>query len=207
VKIVFFWAKFSPERVGLPADPLSTIKDTDFVFENMLVKIVANRDSPKISLPGIEVWPFKEGKEYEVRYWIAQELKNAGVAHIRMEEPLDLQVLNKIHWKEARVQSSQRLTMLPEDFYPKLRRYLVELGEEAIRNPEARIPYEKARKLAEDITRTRLKKIVSLASSAAQTVQVLGNLTKEERALYDFLYEKISKWRTEILKDQRSSRT
>jgi len=191
----------------LSVDPLATIRDADFVFQNMSVKIVANRDSPKIDLPGVKVGPFNEGKEYEVRFWIAQELKKAGIAHLRMDEPLDLTILNKIHWKEARVQTSQRVTPLPEDFYPKLHLYLEELNEEAIKRPEHRSDYEKARKLSDDITRTRLKKIVSLASSPAQPRQILGNLTKEERALYDYLYEKISKWRTEILKNQGGDKT
>lgn len=201
------WIEFlSPGELGLSADPLTTIRDADFVFQNMPVKIVANRDSPKIDLPGMNVGPFKEGKEYEVRFWVAQELKKAGIAHIRMDEPLDLMTLNKIHWKEN-VQASQRVTPLPEGFYPKLRRYLEELNEEAIKKAEYRGDYEKARKLSDDVTRTRLKKIVSLASSPAQTRQILGNLTKEELALYDYLYEKISKWRTEILKKQGGDKT
>jgi hypothetical protein len=172
----------------------------------MLVKIVANRDSPKIDLPGVKVGPFTKGREYEVRFWIAQELKKAGIAHIRIDEPLDLMMLNKIHWKES-VQASQKVMSLPKDFYPKLRRYLEELNEKAIKKVEYRSDYEKARKLSEDMARTRLKKIVSLASSPAQTRQFLGNLTKEELALYDYLYEKISKWRTEILKKQGGGKT
>ena len=191
----------------MSADPVTTIRDADFVFENSVVKIVANRDSPKIDLPGVKVGPFKEGKEYEVRYWIAQELKKAGIAHIRMDEPLDLVMLNKIHWKE-RVQASQRVTSLPEDFYPKLRRYLEELNEEAIKKPEKRSDYEKAKNLSDDITQMRLKKIVSLASSARdQTGQILRSLTKEEKYVYDCLHKIISEWKTEILKTQGGDKT
>jgi hypothetical protein len=193
-------------ELGLSTDPLTTIRDADFVFQNMPVKIVANRDSPKIDLPGVKVGPFKEGKEYEVRFWVATELKKAGIAHIRMEEPIDLRIINKIQWQE-RTQTSQKVISLPEDFYPKLRRYLEELNEEAIKKPEKRSDYEKVKKLSEDISQMRLKKIVSLASSSAQTRQFLGDLTKEELALYDYLYEKISKWRTEILKNQGGGKT
>lgn len=189
-------------ELGLSADPVTSIRDADFVFENMPVKIVANRNSPEIDLLGVKVGPFKEGKEYEVRFWIAKELKKSGIAHLRIDEPLDLTILNKIHWKEARVQTSQRVTSLPEDFYPKLRRYLEELNEEAIKKPEYRSDYEKARKLSDDITRTRLKKIVSLASSPAQTSQILRSLTKEEKDVYTCLYKIISEWRKEILKNQ-----
>jgi hypothetical protein len=197
----------SAEREGLSTDPVASIRDADFDFENMSVKVVANRNNPQIELPGIKVGPFTQGKEYEVRFWVAKELEKAGIARIRMDKPLDLMMLNKIHWKEARVQTSQRLASLPEKFYPKLRRYLEELNQEAIKKPEKRSDCEKAKKLSEDITRTRLKKIVSLASSSAKTRVLTENLTKEERALYNYLYETISKWRNEILKKQGEDRT
>jgi len=191
----------------LPVDPVVSIKDADFVYENMPVKIVANRNSPKIDLPGTKVGPFKEGQEYEVKLWIAQELKKAGIARIRMDEPLDLMMLNKIHWKE-RVQASQKVTSVPEDFYPKLRRYLEELNEEAIKKPEKRSDYEKAVNLSDDITRMRLKKIVSLASSSkTQANQIFRSLTKEEKSVYNCLYTIISEWKTEILKTQRGDKT
>jgi hypothetical protein len=191
---------------GLSVDPLTIIKDADFIFENTPIKIVANRNSPEIDLPGVKVGPFKEGKEYEVRFWVAQELKKSGIAHIREEEPLDSKMLNKIQWKEG-FQTAQRVTALPERFYPKMRRYLDELNLEAIKRPEVRADYEKTKKLVDDITRTRLKKIVSLASSPAQTMQILGNLTEEELSLYNYLYNIIDKWRCRILKTKGGSKT
>jgi len=191
----------------LSADPAKAIRDADFVFENTVIKIVANRDNPEIDLPGIKVGPFKKGKEYEVRYWIATELKKAGIAHIRMDESLDLMMLNKIHWKE-RVQTSQRVTSIPEEFYPKLRRFLKNLNEQAIKNPEKRSDSEKAKNLSMDILRMRLKKIVSLASSGRdQTGQILQSLTKEEKYVYDCLHKIINEWQNEILKPQGKEST
>jgi hypothetical protein len=191
----------------LSADPAKAIKDADFVFENAPVKIVANRNSPAIDLPGTKVGPFQEGKEYEVKFWVATELKKAGVARIRMDDPLNLMMLNKIHWKE-RVQASQRLTSLPEEFYPKLRRFLEELNMEAIRKPEQRGDYDKAKNLSDDITRMRLKKIVALASSGRdQSGEILRTLTKEEKYVYDCLHKIISKWKNEILKPTEGDKT
>jgi len=191
----------------LSVDPVTSIRDADFIFENAVVKIVANRDSPEIDLPGTKLGPFKEGKEYEVKYWIAAELKKAGIVHIRMEEPLDLTMLNKIHWKE-RVQTSQKVTPLPKDFYPKLRRFLEELNEEAIKKPEKRSDSEKAKNLSDDITQMRLKKIISLASSTRDhTGQILRSLTNEEKYVYDCLHKIISEWKTEILKTQEGDKT
>ena len=189
-------------------DPISSIKDADFIYQNTPVKILANRNNPKIDLPGFTVGPFKEGQEYEVRLWVANELKKAGIARIRMDDPLDLMVLNKIQWKE-RVQTSQKVTSVPDDFYPKLRRYLEELNEEAIKKPEKRNDYEKAMNLSDDIARMRLKKIVSLASSSSktQTSQILRSLTNEEKSIYSHLHTIISQWRNEILKSQRVVKT
>jgi len=191
----------------LSAKPAKVIRDADFVFENAIVKIVANRNSPEIDLPGIKVGPFKEGKQYEVRYWIATELKKAGIARIRMDDPLDLMMLSKIHWKEC-VQASRMATSLPKEFYPKLRRFLEELHEKAIKKPEKRSDSEKAKNLSADIIRMRLKKIVSLASSGRdQTGQILQSLTKEEKSMYDCLHKIIDEWQTEILKIQGENKT
>ena len=63
----------------------SFINDEDFVFENTPVKIVASRACPEIELVGFKVGPFEEGKEYEVRFWIAREMEKAGVA-VRLED-------------------------------------------------------------------------------------------------------------------------
>lgn len=183
----------------MSAEPLAFIRDADFTFENTPVKIVVNRNCPEIELAGLKVGPFQEGKEYEVRFWIARELEKAGIARLREEELLDLVKLNKVHWKE-RVQSTKQISSLPEDFYPRLRRYLADLKKGAIKKPEKMRDYEKARRLSRDIINLRLKKIVSLASAPAQTNQVLNNLTREERVVYKSLHKTISEWRKEILK-------
>lgn len=182
----------------MSADPLTSIGDADFIFKNTPVRIMVNRNCPEIELAGLKVGPFQEGKEYEVRFWIAQELKRAGIARFREEESLDLRRLNKIRYKEG-VQASQQVSSLPEGFYPKLRRYLDELSE-ALKKPEKMREYRKALDCSQDIIRLRLKKIVSLASSPPQTKQMLRNLTEEEYELYKSLYKFVSEWRTEIQK-------
>jgi len=174
------------------------IGNLDFTFENSLVKVVANRNCPEIRLAGLNVGPFEEGNEYEVQYWIAKELEKSGIARFREEERLDATKLYKIQWTE-RVQTAGQISKLPEKFYPKLRRYLAELKEEASKAPEKMREYEKVRHLTQDIVNSRLKKIVSLASAPAQTEQILKNLANEERFLYQQLYKLIHEWRTQIV--------
>jgi len=174
------------------------IKNLDFRFENSLVKIVADRNYPEIKLAGLSVGPFEEGNEYEVYYWTAQELAESGIVHFREDDCLDATKLYKVQWKE-RVQIAGQISELPEDFYPKLRRYLANIKEEITKQPEKVQEYEKATHLACDIVNSRLKKIVALSAGPTQTDQILKKFTSEERLIYERLGKIINEWRTQIL--------
>jgi len=176
----------------------ANIKNLDFIFEHTPVKIIANRNCPEIKLAGLSVGPFEEGNEYEVQFWIAQELVKSGIARFREDERLDATKLYKIQWTE-RVQTVGQISKLPENFYPKLRRCLKELKAEASKTPEKLREYEKSAHVAQDIVNSRLRKIVSLASAPPQTEQTLKNFTSEERFLYGQLNKLVYEWKTGIL--------
>jgi len=146
------------------------------------------------------VGPLEEGREYDVKYWVARQLEKAGIARIREEEQLDIKKLNNIHWKESGIVHAHQLSTLEEDFYPKLRRYLADLKRGAIGNPEKMREYEKVVRMSQDIVNCRLRKIVSLASSPEQTNQALRDLAQEEQTLYERLHTIISEWKSKILK-------
>jgi hypothetical protein len=176
----------------------ATIKDMDFSFENSLVRITANRSCPEIRLAGLNLGPFEEGSDYEVYYWTALELEKAGIAHLKEEDQLDAVKLNKVQWTE-RIQTSGQVSKIPDHFYPKLRRRLAELRREIAKDPEKIREYERFRQLTQDITNSRLRKIISIASAPAQTENTLRNLTNEEKSLYERLYRLIDSWRKQIL--------
>jgi hypothetical protein len=173
-------------------------RNLDFCFENSLVKVIANGNYPKIELAGLTVGPFEEGNEYELYFWIAQQFVEQGIAHFREEDSLDAAKLYKVVWKE-RVQIAGQISELPEDFYPKLRRYLANIKEEIAKQPEKVQEYEKAKHLARDIVNSRLKKIVALSSGPAQTDQVLKKFTSEEKFIYQQLGTIINEWKAQIL--------
>jgi hypothetical protein len=178
------------------------IKNLDFRFENSLVKITSDRNHPEIKLAGLSIGPFQEGNEYEVYYWAAQELAAAGVAHFREEDCLGATEIYKVQWKE-RVQIAGQISQLPEDFYPKLRRYLAGIKGEIAKQPEKVQEHEKAMHLACDIVNARLKKIITLSAGPAQTDQVLKKFTSEERLIYEQLGTIIAEWRAQILEYER----
>ncbi len=174
-----------------------TLKDMDFRFENSIVKIVANKNQPETKLAGLTVGPFQEGNEYEVYYWIAERLTELGIAHFREEVRLGSSDLYKVQWKE-RVQVAGQIAELPENFYPKLRRYLKQLKKEMLKQPEKMQEYEKAKQLANDIVNSRLKKIVALSSGPSQTEQIEKKMTDEERLIYEQISKIVNEWRIQI---------
>ncbi len=177
----------------MPAD----IATLDFLFENSLVKIVANQNFSEVKLGGLNVGPFEEGNEYEVHYWIAEKLIESGIAHFREETNLTASDLYKVQWKE-RVQVAGQIADLPDEFYPRLRRHLCQLKKEVLKQPERIQEYDKARQLVNDIVNSRLKKIVALSAGPSQTDQVVKKMAPEERLIYEQLGEIIAQWRTRI---------
>ena len=177
------------------------LENLGFRFENSRVKVIANRNYPEMKLAGLVVGPFQEGNEYDVYYWVGNELSQAGIVHFREEDTLDATKLYKVQWKE-RVQVAGQISELPEDFYPKLRRYLAHLKQEINRQPEKIQEYQKAKHLADDIVNSRLKKIVTLSAGPTQGEQILNKLTAEERLIYMQLGKIVSQYRTHIIEHE-----
>jgi DNA replication factor GINS len=174
----------------------------DFFYENSMVKIIANRNCPEIKLAGLTVGPFDEGNEYEVYFWVAKELAQAGLVHFREDSILDATQLFKAQWKEG-VQIPGQISELPDDFYPKLRRFLKDVKDQATQTQQSEKFQEcdRVKQLSRDIVNSRLKKIVALAAAPAQSDQVLKKLTAEERIVYDQLVKIISEWKAKILEN------
>lgn len=178
----------------------SKICTLDFCYENSMVKIVANRNCPEIKLAGLTVGPFDEGNEYEVYFWVAKELAKVGVVHFREDDVLDSTKLFKVQWKEG-VQIPGQISDVPDDFYPKLRRFLSDLKQQASKQSEKYQEYDRAKQLARDIVNSRLKKIVALSSAPTQSDQVLKKLTSEEKVMFEQLVKIISEWKARILEN------
>jgi len=107
-------------------------------------------------------------------------------------------ILYKIQWKETKLQTGRRISSLPEYFYPRLRRYLSQLKEKASMDATRAREYNNALRLSHDVVNCRLKKIVSLSTSSTLTEDLLQNLSKEERVLYERLHNIVSTWRSKI---------
>jgi len=166
-------------------------------YENSHVKLVALSNIPKLLVAGEEIGPFAANTEFEVRVWVADELVNAGLARRLEEEPLELMELQKAHFRET-MQTSYRLSKLPRDFYPRLKRFLKDLKRASRSAPEKVAELQKASQLATDILTCRLNKILTLTSITDKSEAILQNLTPEERALHEVLYDEVERWRSDV---------
>ena len=175
------------------------IKHLDFRFENGTVKVVANRNYPETKLAGLTVGPFEEGNEYEIYFWVAEKLAEAGIVHFREDTQFGPSELYKVQWKE-RVQVAGQISELPDDFYPKLRRYIANLKKEIAKGqPEKIQEHDKATQLSWDIVNSRLKKIIALSTVSGQTDQLLKKMASEERFIYEQIGRMVAEWRKSIL--------
>jgi Spy/CpxP family protein refolding chaperone len=178
---------------------MSEIEAAECRFNNLPVKLVALKSIPKLDVAGEEVGPVEKDGVFEVRNWVADELLQSGVARLEDKDArLSLVEVQKTQIREI-MQSSRRLSKLPEDFYPKLGKLIGELSREATVDRGKALELEKAKQLAVDILTSRMNKILLLSSSQGQSELTLKSLSSEERKLYDRIYGIVSEWREKVL--------
>jgi|YelNatPaOPRAMG01_1025707.scaffolds.fasta_scaffold76831_1 hypothetical protein len=134
------------------------------------------------------------GAEVEVLHWIAAKLSEAGMAKPIDSERMDLVQLSKIHWKET-VPATRHVSAVGKDFYFKAREYLSSLRAASKADGSKLMELEKAVGLFEEILNCRIRKILSIAASGAESDEALRNLTPEERLLLEGLRSEITAWR------------
>ena len=176
-----------------------TLGDLDFDYEDSPIRIIALTSLQEVTIADTTVGPLEEGKEFETRYWIAEELVKAGYARFREDEVLDYVTLNKLHWRETKLQSGLQLSPLPDHFYPKLRRFLSAARERSNAEPTAATQYLQGKRLAQDIINCRLRKIVGLAASPTRAASVVQALSKEECILFEKVRLGVAEWEKSIL--------
>ena len=145
------------------------------------------------------VGPFEQGNDYEILFWVAEELEEKGIVNFHDGLLFGPSELYRAQWKE-RVQVAGQISELPEEFYPRLRRYLSRLGKEINTNPEKVQELNKANQLSRDIVNSRLKKIIALSTGPSQSDVVTRKLTTEEQLVYERIGRFVKDWRKNILK-------
>lgn len=179
--------------------PSARIGDFNFNMENEIVNVVATKNIRDIDLVGLKIGVHNSGDEFQVRFWIAEQLTDAETIRLKDEETIDLMSLQKIQWIETSLQTGRRISELPKMFYPKLRRYIRQLKEK-----EKYSELNQVLRLANDVVNSRLNKVINLSSASPITNTMVKNLTDEEKWLCESLNKIIFSWREEILSSEAS---
>ncbi|MCD6235893.1 MAG: DNA replication complex GINS family protein [Thaumarchaeota archaeon] len=146
-------------------------------FENSLDEVSMLRDVQKLSLPSGVIEGIKAGTNLRIYRWIARKLIEKDLAK-PVEDVLDIKSILQLRWKERN--SPAELQPLPKYFYLRAR--------ESLRRKDSEIaPHLK------DIYSLRLTKIMNLVSKRVPESAV-GNLTEEEKVLYECLLSVVDAW-------------
>lgn len=159
------------------------IRAVDFIFENSVVTMTANRNCQQIKLVGLSIGPFEEGNLYQVRYWVAKELSRSRIAVIKEGQMLDLKTLTQKHYR-MHCQTSRTFIRLESFFYARVRRFLAQLQRRTSADARKR-EFEKAEEMVEDLIRNRRMKIINRFAHSSMTTEILEKLTPEERAFFE----------------------
>jgi len=177
---------------------LNPFKISDIKFENSRVRLIAIKSIPKISIGDEQLGPVDENKYFEARYWVAEELVKNGFAKIVSgEDKLEMVDIQKAQIVET-IQSPRHVASLPKNFYARLRKFLKNLRNESLSNPDKKAEFQKALQLAMDIVTSRINKILILSSIREKDESILKNLTFEERFLFERVYEEVNRWRNSV---------
>jgi len=169
-------------------------------FDHQTVRLVAVKSIPRLRVTGEEIGPIEENTVFEAKQWVSEELIKSGYARLADEgEKLTIIGIQKAQIKET-IQSSRRLSSLPEDFYPKLRRLLRDLKNQSASEPDKAADFQKASQLATDIITSRLNKILLISSVQEADENTLRSMTVEEKSLYNNLHRVVNEWRILALK-------
>jgi uncharacterized membrane-anchored protein YjiN (DUF445 family) len=173
------------------------LDEFEFLLEERHVRIRLLENIPRVSVAGLTIEGLK-GQEVEVPLWVAEELVRSGKGEL-LGEDFGLKELARAHLGEV-ISSTKRLSMMNEDFYFNLRRFLRKLRVESEGNPEKVETLEKAYSMARDIVNCRMRKLASIAASQAGD-EVTKDFTLEEKLLYSTLKRMINDWSRRLLED------
>ncbi len=160
-------------------------RESNGLIEGLVtVRVRFTTDVQRLSFGGRRLEGIRAGTVMEVPAWVADVLRESRVAEVL--EELGLQQLYQILVREKR---GQEPVQLPEGFYPKAKRALME----ATREERQRIE-----NVLRDVVNLRLSKLLPAALKSADP-EWIRNLTPEERALLEDLRARVMEFYASVL--------
>lgn len=160
-------------------------------LNNTQVRLVSTRKIPQTEGVGITISSKEPGEEFELPFWLAQDIVNSGLARF-VDEGISSEEWTQIHFRE-RFNPLGPLTSLPEDFYKRAHISLIQARQDATRDEAKREALNRLKARYRDVIEARIGKVTRMA--IADTTGGVRNLEPEESKLFRELKTIITQWR------------
>jgi len=160
------------------------------------VRVIFLRDYPKLPTPSGLI-DARRGDEVELPRWQARILKDQGYVDFR-EQQVDIDYVNRYHFKERKSSGASQLIGIPQDFYFKAGELVGKLNIVIRENPSHALLRDReiTEKNIIDIAEARLSKILRLVYSESR--DIVEKVTPEEFALFNYMLNAVEQWRSYI---------
>lgn len=168
-------------------------KEREFMLAKSNVKMRTSVEN--LDAGDYRIGSLVEGQTVELPRWIAEELVELKLAETK-EERFEEEMSRAL--SKEKMMGPLQLSILPPDFYMRMRRRLVTLagGSNGGMRKE---DFEKLRNSCYDIIGMRLSKLLSLSSSSAQGSSFTDRLAPEEDAFFSVSQSLSKDWRAALI--------
>lgn len=169
-------------------------REREFLLAKTRVRMRSSVENIEAGDYGIE--SLSEGQSAELPRWVAEELVGLNLAEAS-DEPFETEVFRAL--SKEKMMGPLQLSILPENFYIRMRRRVGYLETAADEGRVRREEYEKLRAVCYDLVGMRLSKLLSLSSSTAKASDLGDRLAPEERAFFGQAQLSSAGWKAALL--------
>ena len=160
-----------------------------------------SRAKMRSSVENLDVGDFhieklSDGESVELPRWVADELVAQGMAEAA-EPPFENEIFNTL--SKEKMMGPLQLSVLPQDFYVKMRRRLAALNASVATGKARKEDYERMRGVCYDLVGIRLSKLLSLSSSSTPASTLADRLNPEESTFFSISQSLSKEWKSGLL--------
>jgi len=171
-------------------------REREFMLAKTRVKMRSSVEN--IDAGDYRIESLAEGQSVELPRWVAEELAALNLAETS-DEPFESEIFRAL--SREKMMGPLQLSVIPEDFFLRMRRRVAHLGNAVKEGRVRREEYEKLKGVCYDLIGMRLSKLLSLSSSSAKASDMGERLTPEERAFFTMAQSSSQEWKTALLGD------
>lgn len=171
-------------------------RERDYLVAKSRVKVVSSVEN--LDAGDVKLGTLKEGETVEIPRWVAEELAQMNVVELP-EEPFETEIYRAV--SKEKMMGPLQLSVLPLDFYLRMRRRLDHLGAAAKEGRVKKEDVERLKKSCYDLIGLRLSKVLSLSSTGNSLATLGEQLSPEERIFFTISKDLANEWRSALLGD------